>query len=539
MSSRVRVPNVLTIAGVDPSGGAGVLADVKAFSALGAYGCGAIAALTAQNTRAVTGIHEVPPEFLKLQLDTLFDDVRIDAVKIGMLASRALIGVVADALRRYAPPFVVLDPVMVAKSGDRLLRAEGRRRPEARSLPLATVLTPNLRRPATCSGTPSPTHPRRCGMRRVRCTRSVRSTCSSRRTRVGRHARRRSVRRQSRRRAARPAHSHPQHPRHRLHAVVGDRGAPAAAPDGRGGGARRARLRARGDPPRGRASGRQWPRAAAPFPPSLGERECAPGPSPGGNRMNARQKFLATEARVDAAAIQPLPSSRKVYVEGARPISGCRCARSRKPTRRLVRGGAEPADLRLRRVRPVHGSRGANRYSRRPRAAACAVDRGTRRYGVLDGRARVRPRAPRGPGAREMRFDLKRRPRRANAGLPSRRCTTRAAASSTPEMEFVAIRENLRRREYVESLRASGPTGLKLAEMLARQHRGESVRRVPPGRGTRSSCAMRWRAAARSSGEHQPSGVRADDHRPQLPVKINANIGNSAVTSSIGEEVER
>jgi len=144
MSSRVRVPNVLTIAGVDPSGGAGVLADVKAFSALGAYGCGAIAALTAQNTRAVTGIHEVPPEFLKLQLDTLFDDVRIDAVKIGMLASRALIGVVADALRRYAPPFVVLDPVMVAKSGDRLLRAEAVDALKRDLLPLATVLTPNL-----------------------------------------------------------------------------------------------------------------------------------------------------------------------------------------------------------------------------------------------------------------------------------------------------------------------------------------------------------------------------------------------------------
>ncbi|HSD41580.1 MAG TPA: bifunctional hydroxymethylpyrimidine kinase/phosphomethylpyrimidine kinase [Burkholderiales bacterium] len=138
------IPNVLTIAGVDPSGGAGVLADLKAFSALGAYGCGAIAALTAQNTRAVTGIHEVQPQFLKLQLDTLFDDVRIDAVKIGMLASRALIGVVAEALRRYAPRFVVLDPVMVAKSGDRLLRADAVDALKRDLLPLATVLTPNL-----------------------------------------------------------------------------------------------------------------------------------------------------------------------------------------------------------------------------------------------------------------------------------------------------------------------------------------------------------------------------------------------------------
>jgi hydroxymethylpyrimidine/phosphomethylpyrimidine kinase len=144
MSRPVRIPNVLTIAGVDPSGGAGVLADLKAFSALGAYGCGVVAALTAQNTRAVTGIHEVPPEFLRLQLDTLFDDVRIDAVKIGMLASSALIGVVAAALRRHRPRFVVLDPVMVAKSGDRLLRAEAVDALKRELLPLATVLTPNL-----------------------------------------------------------------------------------------------------------------------------------------------------------------------------------------------------------------------------------------------------------------------------------------------------------------------------------------------------------------------------------------------------------
>jgi hydroxymethylpyrimidine/phosphomethylpyrimidine kinase len=144
MSRASRIPNVLTIAGVDPSGGAGVLADLKAFSALGAYGCGVVAALTAQNTRAVTGIHEVPPGFLDLQLETLFADVRIDAVKIGMLASRALIGVVAARLRRHAPAFVVLDPVMVAKGGDRLLRADAVEALKRELLPLATVLTPNL-----------------------------------------------------------------------------------------------------------------------------------------------------------------------------------------------------------------------------------------------------------------------------------------------------------------------------------------------------------------------------------------------------------
>jgi hydroxymethylpyrimidine/phosphomethylpyrimidine kinase len=138
------IPNVLTIAGVDPSGGAGVFADLKTFSALRTYGCGVVAALTAQNTQAVTGIHEVPPGFLRLQLDTLFDDVRIDAVKIGMLASGALIETVAEALRERHPPFLVLDPVMVAKSGDRLLRADAVDALRSLLLPLATVVTPNL-----------------------------------------------------------------------------------------------------------------------------------------------------------------------------------------------------------------------------------------------------------------------------------------------------------------------------------------------------------------------------------------------------------
>jgi len=144
MSNPGHIPNLVSIAGVDPSGGAGMLADLKTFSALGAYGCGVVAALTAQNTRAVTGIHEVSPEFLRLQIDTLFEDVRIDAVKIGMLASGALIRVVADALRRHRPTHVVLDPVMVAKSGDRLLRADAVEALRTELLPLATVVTPNL-----------------------------------------------------------------------------------------------------------------------------------------------------------------------------------------------------------------------------------------------------------------------------------------------------------------------------------------------------------------------------------------------------------
>ncbi len=138
------IPNVVSIAGVDPSGGAGILADVKTFSALGAYGCGVIAALTAQNTRQVTGIESVSPAFLRLQIDTLFEDVRIDAVKVGMLATAELVRVVADAIRRHRPAYVVVDPVMVAKSGDRLLRADAVDALRTELLPLATVLTPNL-----------------------------------------------------------------------------------------------------------------------------------------------------------------------------------------------------------------------------------------------------------------------------------------------------------------------------------------------------------------------------------------------------------
>jgi len=139
-----RIPNVLTIAGVDPSGGAGVLADVKTISALRAYACAVIAALTAQNTRAVTGVFAVPPAFVREQIDTLFGDVRIDAVKIGMVGQAPVIRAVADGLARWKPPHVVLDPVMVAKSGDALLENAAVGALVEALVPLATVLTPNL-----------------------------------------------------------------------------------------------------------------------------------------------------------------------------------------------------------------------------------------------------------------------------------------------------------------------------------------------------------------------------------------------------------
>jgi len=139
-----RIPNALSIAGVDPSGGAGVLADVKAMSALGAYGCAVVAALTAQNTQGVTGISPVPAAFVAQQIDTLFADVRIDAVKIGMLGQQPVIAAVAERLARWLPPHVVLDPVMVAKSGDLLLERDAIGTLREALLPQATLLTPNL-----------------------------------------------------------------------------------------------------------------------------------------------------------------------------------------------------------------------------------------------------------------------------------------------------------------------------------------------------------------------------------------------------------
>lgn len=138
------IPNVVSIAGVDPSGGAGVLADIKAFSALGAYGCGVIAALTAQNTQAVTGVHTPPTDFLRLQIDTLFADVRIDAVKLGMLGSADIVATVADRLTHFDAPRVVTDPVMVAKSGDHLLAKNAIGMLREALLPRTFVLTPNL-----------------------------------------------------------------------------------------------------------------------------------------------------------------------------------------------------------------------------------------------------------------------------------------------------------------------------------------------------------------------------------------------------------
>jgi len=138
------VPAALTIAGSDSGGGAGIQADLKTFSALGVYGASVITALTAQNTRTVSAIHDVPPDFVRAQIDAVLEDIRIDAVKIGMLSAPATIEAVATGLQQHRPPRIVLDPVMVAKSGDPLLRAEAVDTLRSRLLPLATLITPNL-----------------------------------------------------------------------------------------------------------------------------------------------------------------------------------------------------------------------------------------------------------------------------------------------------------------------------------------------------------------------------------------------------------
>ena len=139
-----RIPNTLTIAGLDPSGGAGILADIKAMSALETYACAVVAALTAQNTRQVADISPVSPAFVRSQIDTLMSDVRIDAVKIGMLGQAPVIDATAQALAHWKPHHVVLDPVMVAKSGDLLLEQQAVGVLREAMVPQATVLTPNL-----------------------------------------------------------------------------------------------------------------------------------------------------------------------------------------------------------------------------------------------------------------------------------------------------------------------------------------------------------------------------------------------------------
>jgi len=145
-------PRLLTIAGSDSGGGAGIQADLKTFAAHGAYGMSVVTAVTAQNTREVRAVHEVPAAVVAAQIDAVFEDIGVDAVKIGMLASVAILRTVADGLERHRPRLVVLDPVMVAKSGDPLLTDDAVAVLAEELVPLATVVTPNLPEAARLAG---------------------------------------------------------------------------------------------------------------------------------------------------------------------------------------------------------------------------------------------------------------------------------------------------------------------------------------------------------------------------------------------------
>ena len=138
------IPIALTIAGSDCSGGAGIQADLKSFAALGVYGASVITALTAQNTQGVTGIHKVPAEFVTAQIDAVFADLDVKAVKIGMVADLAVIDAIVAGVKKWSPHPIVFDPVMVATSGDRLVAADAVEALRAKLIPLASLITPNL-----------------------------------------------------------------------------------------------------------------------------------------------------------------------------------------------------------------------------------------------------------------------------------------------------------------------------------------------------------------------------------------------------------
>ena len=258
--------------------------------------------------------------------------------------------------------------------------------------------------------------------------------------------------------------------------------------------------------------------------------------------MNANPQFLAATATVDEAAIQPLPNSRKMYVQGSRPDI-------RVPMREISQSDT-PASFGAEKNPPVFVYDTSGPYTD-PAAkidirsglpalrAAWIAERNdteelagpTSAYGI----ERLND-----PKLAELRFNLHRKPRRAKAGKNVTQMHYARQGIITPEMEFIAIRENLRRKEYLESLKASGPNGARLAELIGRQHRGQSFGAAIPEEITpefvRSEVA-RGRAII-------PNNINHPESEPMIIgrnflVKINANIGNSAVTSSIGEEVEK
>lgn len=141
---RQQIPNVLSIAGSDPSGGAGIQADLKTFAALDVYGMAVVTALTAQNTQGVSGAVDVPAAFVTDQMSAVFEDIRVDALKIGMLGNADIVHAVADVIEKYQPNNIVLDPVMVSTSGDALISSDAIEAMKTRLFPLVDVITPNI-----------------------------------------------------------------------------------------------------------------------------------------------------------------------------------------------------------------------------------------------------------------------------------------------------------------------------------------------------------------------------------------------------------
>ncbi|ELV8626662.1 bifunctional hydroxymethylpyrimidine kinase/phosphomethylpyrimidine kinase [Vibrio cidicii] len=154
--SQSHIPIVLTIAGSDSGGGAGIQADIKTISATGGYACSVITAITSQNTQGVSAVLPIPLEHIASQLDAVFSDLNVRAVKIGMLADADIIRLVASKIRQYRPPFVVLDPVMVSTSGHLLLAPNAINTLKESLLPLASIITPNLPEYAALTQQPQP-----------------------------------------------------------------------------------------------------------------------------------------------------------------------------------------------------------------------------------------------------------------------------------------------------------------------------------------------------------------------------------------------
>jgi len=152
MQKMISIPKAMTIAGSDSGGGAGIQADLKTFSALGVYGASSITAVTVQNTVGVFGVHEIPTEIIAGQIDAVLSDININCIKIGMLSSSTIIECVADSLLNHQVSWLVVDPVMVAKSGDSLLRKDALDALKSTLIPMASVITPNIPEAETLTG---------------------------------------------------------------------------------------------------------------------------------------------------------------------------------------------------------------------------------------------------------------------------------------------------------------------------------------------------------------------------------------------------